>query len=53
MTALRWRCSVVAGVQEFLRPFTIQALHDAFAPAQLSERIFAAQASKDHADLFF
>ena len=43
----------LAGFQELLRPAVIEALGNAFAPAQLGDRVLAAQAVQDDADLLF
>jgi len=45
--------SALAGFQELFRPAVIQALGNAFAPAQLGDRMLPAQAIQHHADLFF
>ena len=45
------RQALLAGFEEFLRPFVVEALRDALAPAQLGDGIFAAQPFKNNADL--
>jgi hypothetical protein len=43
----------LAGFQELLRPAVVEALGNAFATAQLRDRVLAAQAVEDDADLLF
>src|SRR5262245_316266 len=43
----------LAGLEELLRPGVIHALGDAFAPAKLGDRGFAAKAIEHNADLLF
>jgi hypothetical protein len=47
------RQPLLAGFQELLRPFVIEALRDPLAPTQLRDRVLAAQAFQDDADPLF
>ena len=47
------RQALLTGLEELLRPFVVEALRDPLAPAQLGDRILAAQSFKDNADLVF
>ena len=47
------RQSLLAGFQELLRPLVVEALGNAFTPAQLCNGVFASKPFQDYADLVF